>query len=274
MISGLLIGGNDLANGSSLQVAKENYKSLIELILSLNPDCSLVLFALVPRPYDLSSFIINSFNVCLRELSAEFHCVFNNRISCIFLDSFKSIKLTMLNGHDRWPYLHPLPEVKVRMAQIVDSVLTEVLHSLGLLSPKFVQNPESVLSMHFRVDPSILEGLPSVEHAFQLRKAVFHHDWEQACAIVSTSSPQAARIEGSKIVTSPAWSLQSVTELESILLDRFVKEPRFRRALMATKLRDLLCTDNDHWWGTGPNLQGQNKYGAALMRLRSRSSHS
>ena len=197
--------------------------------------------------------------------------MFSNRVSCIFLDSLKNVKFDMLYKHDRWPYLHPLPEVKVRMAQIVDSVLTEVLHSLSLSSPKFVQNPESVLSMHFPVDPSILEGLPSVEQAFQLRKALFHHDWEQACAIVSTSSPQAARIEGSKIVSSPAWSLQSDTELNSILQVRFIKEPRLRRALKATKLQELLCTDNDHWWGTGTDFQGQNKYGVALMSLRSRS---
>jgi ribA/ribD-fused uncharacterized protein len=117
---------------------------------------------------------------------------------------------------------------------------------------------------------------PTVEHAYQAAKS--NSRLERAKIALAPTPGQAKRM-GSKLFTRPNWDRIKLPLMESLLRQKFGKEP-FKAQLMETG--DALLAEGNYWgddfWGVCPtgkmgadgqvHLSGQNHLGKLLMKIR------
>ena len=56
--------------------------------------------------------------------------------------------------------------------------------------------------------------------------------------------------------------------MDDVLYNKFIQHPDLRRLLLSTGFAELLCIDQDDFWGNGAVGRGLNHLGKALERVR------
>ena len=115
---------------------------------------------------------------------------------------------------------------------------------------------------------------PTVEHAFQAEKAMFSQEQE---AIINAATPGKAKRLGRHVLLRPDWEDVKDEAMEEFVSRKF-QIPELRDKLLATGDANLVegNTWHDSVWGVctcpkcinNPNIEGQNKLGKILMKVR------
>ena len=266
--TGLLVGGNDIANGTPNTVALNNYLQLLKYIRDINQSARIVVFALPPRNFDVPKVDIMTFNNLLQSLPN--HMAGTVTVMQTF-DTFvkkNEVTLSDFDPSGKYPLLHLTKSAKVRLSHIIERALTKELRLQGLIPPKVVTDT-NILSPNFPISPEI-HGLPTSQHAFQLCKAKHFRDWEAACNIASSGCPQVAEMWGGLIIRSPTldklWSEKVNAVIEMLIIKRARKDVKFRRYLKETRTRDIIVMVKGDLGVTSDFIR--NDYGQLLMKVR------
>ncbi|MEK7150551.1 MAG: NADAR family protein [Patescibacteria group bacterium] len=109
---------------------------------------------------------------------------------------------------------------------------------------------------------------PTSEHAYQYAK--FSDPMIKEKILNARSGYDAKMIakENNNAVT-PNWHQINLDVMERILRKKLEQHPHIRKKLLETGSREIIETSNDDdFWGWGPNKTGQNNHGKIWMQLR------
>ena len=113
------------------------------------------------------------------------------------------------------------------------------------------------------------EKLHSSEQAYQLRKAIWMKDHENAAKIRSAPTGRQAQIIGNAIATDHTWQEKKKDVMTHILREKLHQCPQYLKALKNSKDRQLIEDTNHKYWARGQDNCGQNVLGKIHELLRS-----
>lgn len=121
---------------------------------------------------------------------------------------------------------------------------------------------------NFYVSPVTFDDVqyPTVEHAFQAAKTT---DPVIRRRIANLPTPSLAKAAGRALVMRPDWDSIRLFVMETLLLQKFAREP-LCGMLLATGDRELVEGNwwDDRYWGVCRG-EGENHLGKLLMKVRS-----
>jgi len=125
------------------------------------------------------------------------------------------------------------------------------------------------LSNFYLGAPFTYKGIeyPTAEHAFQAAKTTNYADHR---FVLNAVSPNEAKRRGRRVGLRSDWEYSKNKVMHDIVYAKFSQNPHLKKKLLETGEEELVEVNywGDTYWGTNSKLEGLNKLGLSLMKVR------
>ena len=176
-VIGLLVCGNDYANGMDRDSISTLYQEVIDAIQTTQPDTHIIVFAIPPRNFDVKTSDIILLNHTLSQIPHKTQNVTYSKATYSTFIYANQVKIDDFNKQDKYPLLHPTPKAKTRLGSIIQSTIAQKLIDLHHKPPKLINSTKHPLSLH-RLDCQTL-SVWKLSSSYTTPPSYTHTQWRK-----------------------------------------------------------------------------------------------